>query len=39
MTRKLLAALLGFAAGVVSVPLVAVAWPFAVAWCLHNEEE
>lgn len=37
--RKLLAALLGFAAGVVSDPLALLIWPFFVAWFLYNESD
>lgn len=37
--RKLLAALLGFAAGVVSDPLALVVWPIFVAWFLYNESD
>ena len=39
MTRKLLAALLGFAAGIVTAPLALVAWPVMIAVFLYNEEE
>lgn len=38
MTRKLLAALFGFVAGIVTAPLALVAWPFMVAVFLWNEE-
>ena len=37
--RKLLAALLGFAAGVVSDPLALLIWPIFVAWFLYNEAD
>lgn len=37
--RKLLAALLGFAAGVVSDPLALLIWPCFVAWFLYNESD
>ena len=37
--RKLFAAIVGFVAGVVTWPIVAVAWPFVVAWFLWNEED
>lgn len=37
--RKLCAALLGFAAGVVSDPLMLLIWPFFVAWFLYNEAD
>ncbi len=39
MTRKLFAALFGFAAGIVTAPLALVAWPFMFAVFLYNEEE
>ena len=39
MTRKLFAALFGFAAGIVTAPLAFVAWPFMFAVFLYNEEE
>ena len=39
MTRRLFAALFGFAAGIVTAPLALVAWPFMFAVFLYNEEE
>ena len=38
-TRKLIAAALGFAAGVVTAWLAAIVWPIAVAVFMWNEEE
>lgn len=37
--RKIYAGLVGFVAGVVVLPLVAVAFPFVLAWWLYNEED
>ena len=39
MMRKLFAALIGLAAGIVTAPLAAALWPFAAAWFMFNEEE
>lgn len=39
MTRKLLAALLGFAAGIVTAPFALVIWPAFLAWFMFNETE
>lgn len=38
-TRKLLAALLGLAAGIVSEPLALIVWPAFCAWFMYNETE
>jgi hypothetical protein len=37
--KRLLNTLLGLAAGIVTAPLVAVAWPFVAAWFMFNESE
>ena len=39
MTRRILTALLGLAAGIVTAPLALVAWPVFLAWFLYNETE
>ena len=39
MTRKLLNALLGFAAGLVTAPLAALVWPLFAAWFMWNETD
>lgn len=39
MTRKLLAALLGLAAGIITAPLALVVWPAFCAWFMWNETE
>lgn len=39
MTRKIFAALLGLAAGIVTAPLAACVWPVFCAWFLWNEED
>ena len=39
MIRKLTAAVCAFAAGVMTAPLAAVAWPLVLAWFAFNEEE
>lgn len=39
MIRKIATALLGFVAGIVSIPLVMIAWPFVCAWFIYNETE
>ena len=38
-SRKLFAALLGLAAGIVTDPLALLIWPCALAWFLYNEME
>ena len=37
--RKILNALLGLVAGIVTAPLAVVAWPFAVAIFMYNETD
>lgn len=37
--KRLLNAALGFALGIVTAPLLAVAWPFVAAWFMWNESE
>lgn len=37
--KKLLAALLGFAAGVITWPIAAISWPFVCAWYLYNARD
>ena len=37
--KKLLAALLGLAAGVITWPIAAISWPFVCAWYLYNEKD
>ena len=37
--RKLLNALLGFAAGIIAMPLIILLAPFAFAWWLYNETD
>ena len=37
--RKLLNALLGFAAGIVTLPLAILAWPILAAWFAWNETD
>jgi hypothetical protein len=39
MTRRLLNAALGLAAGLVTAPFALVAWPFFLAWFMFNESE
>ena len=39
MTRRIFAALLGLAAGIVTAPLALVAWPAFLAWFMFNESE
>lgn len=39
MTRRILTAALGFALGIVTAPLVAVAWPVVATWFAFNESE
>ena len=39
MTRKIANALLGFAAGIVTMPLAIFAWPILAAWFLWNETD
>ena len=39
MIRKTVAAVCAFAAGVMTAPLAAVAWPLVLAWFAWNEEE
>lgn len=39
MTRRLLNALLGLAAGIVTAPIALLAWPFYLAWFMFNETE
>lgn len=37
--RKMLNALLGFAAGIVTLPLAIFAWPLLAAWFVYNEKD
>ena len=37
--RKTLAALFGFAAGIVTAPIAFVVWPLFLAWFAYNETE
>lgn len=37
--RKILNALLGLAAGIVTAPLAPIVWPIALAWFMYNETE
>ena len=39
MTRRILSAALGLAAGIVTAPLAKLAWPVFCAWFLFNESE
>ena len=39
MTRRLLNAALGFAVGIITIPLAAAAWPFAAAWFAWSETD
>lgn len=39
MTRRLLNAALGLAAGIVTAPFALVAWPAFLAWFMFNETE
>lgn len=39
MARKCFNAALGFVAGIVSIPLMIVGWPFCLAYFLYNETE
>jgi hypothetical protein len=39
MSRRLLNAALGLAAGIVTAPLALIVWPIAVAWFMFNETE
>lgn len=37
--RKILAAVFGFAVGVITAPIAAAVWPIFAAWFMFNEEE
>lgn len=39
MTRRILSAALGLAAGLITAPFALVAWPFFLAWFLWHESE
>lgn len=39
MMKRFTAACLGLLAGLVTVPLAIIVWPFVVAWFLYNESE
>ena len=39
MKKRIANAMAGFILGILSVPLVAVAWPFAAAYFLYNETD
>lgn len=39
MTRRILSAALGLAAGLITAPFAMLAWPAFLAWFLYNESE
>ena len=39
MMRRIANAILGFVAGIVSIPLVALIWPMFAAWYMFNETD